>query len=241
MERLDAIDAAQRIVTAHFPTAQAAFLTGSALTTRVTPTSDLDIVVILEGKPAPFRENIREYGWPVELFVQSPESIESFVAKEMRDHCAPTLTMLANGHILVSVDGVAERLQSKAIERLAKGPFSVSTEEMERRRYELTDQLDDLIGVTDSIELLYICQQILVGASELALLSKKQWLASGKWMVRHLALSEPELSIQIFHAIKAVLEAGEKEPLIDLVTEILERVGGPLTEGYHAAGEIPEL
>jgi predicted nucleotidyltransferase len=241
MERLSAIDAAQRIVSARFPDARAAFLTGSALTTRLTSTSDLDIVVVLPGTPAPFRENIREYGWLVELFVQSPASIKYFVAKETSEHCAPTLKMLSDGHILVSVDGEAEQLQSEAIERFAKGPSPISIEEMRRRRYMLTDQLDDLIGATDPTELLYISQQLLIGASELALLSKAQWLASGKWLPRHLALSEPELSVQLSSAIKAVLETGKKEPIEDLVRGILERVGGPLTEGYHVAGEILDL
>jgi len=241
MERLGAIDAAQRIVNARFPDARAAFLTGSALTTRLTSTSDLDIVVVLQGRPAPFRENIREYGWPVELFVLSPASIKYFVAKETSEHCAPTLKMLLDGHILVSVDEEAERLQSEAIERFAKGPSSISNEEMSRRRYMLTDQLDDLIGATDSTELLYISQQLLVGASELALLSKGQWLAVGKWLPRHLTISEPELPIRFSIAVKAVLETGEKQPMEEVVREILERVGGPLTEGYRVAGEIPNL
>ena len=241
MERLGAIDAAQRIVSSRFPDARAAFLTGSALTRRLTSTSDLDIVVVLQGGPAPFRETIREYGWPVELFIQSPASIKYFVVKETAEHHATTLKMLSDGHILVSVDGEAEKLQTEAIERFAKGPSPISIEEMERRRYALTDQLDDLIGATDPTELLYITQQILVGASELALLSKAQWLASGKWLPRHLALREPELPMQLSSAIKAVLETGEKEPIEDVVREILERVGGSLTEGYRVAGEIPDL
>lgn len=241
MERLGAIDAAHRIVSARFPDARAAFLTGSALMARLTSTSDLDIVVILKGRPAPFRENIRAYGWPVELFIQSPASIKYFVAKEASEHFATTLKMPSDGHILVSVDGEAEYLQSEAVERFAKGPSAVSVEEMRRRRYTLTDQLDDLIGATDSTELLYISQQLLLGASELALLSKGQWLASGKWLSRHLALSEPEFSIQLSSAVRAVLENGEKDPIENVVREILERVGGPLTEGYRVAGEIPNL
>ena len=241
MERLDAIDSAQRIVNARFPDARAAFLTGSALTPRLTSTSDLDIVVVLQGRPAPFRETIREYGWPVELFVQSPASIKYFVAKETSEHCAPTLKMLSDGHILVSVDGEAEKLQAEATKHFTTGPSSVSIEEMERRRYTLTDQLDDLIGAADPTEMLYIVHQLLVGASELALLSKAQWLASGKWLSRHLASSEPELSIRLFGAVKAVLDTGVKEPIEEVVREILERVGGPLTEGYRVAGKIPDL
>ena len=241
MERLAPIDAAKRIVSARFPEARAAFLTGSALTKRLTSTSDLDIVVVLQGKPAPFRETIREFGWLVELFVQSPASIKYFVAKEASEHQATTLKMLSDGHILISLDAEAERLQSEATETFDKGPSVMSIEEMRRRRYTLTDQLGDLIGANDPTELLYISQQILVGASELALRSKAQWLASGKWLLRHLALSESELSIQLSSAILALLETGDKEPIKAVVREILERVGGPLAEGYRDAGEIPDL
>lgn len=110
---------------------------------------------------------------------------------------------------------------------------------MRRRRYALTDQLDDFIGATDPIELLYIGQQLVVGASELALLSKSQWLASGKWLPRFLAENDPELALQLNKAIESVISHGEKRLMEITVLEILERVGGPLAAGYHAAGEIP--
>ena len=149
--------------------------------------------------------------------------------------------MLAYGHILVSVDGEAERVQLAAVERLAEGPPPVSDEEMTRRRYVLTDQLDDFIGATDPTELLHISGQLIIGSSELALLSKSQWLASGKWLPRHLALSAPALSTRLVEATKAVISDGDKVPMEVIVREILERVGGPLIEGYRVAGKIPEL
>ena len=240
MERLEALEAAHRVVSARFPDALAAFLTGSARTARITSTSDLDIVIVLRDRPAPFRETIREYGWLVELFVQNPGSIKNFSDAEAKEHRAPTLKMLSDGYILVSVDGEAERLQLAAIERLAKGPSYISVEEMRNRRYALTDQLDDFIGATDPMELLYICQQLLIGTSELALLSKSQWLASGKWLSRHLTASEPELSLRLFDATTAVFATGDKDLLTTLVREILERVGGSLMEGYRVEGEVPD-
>ncbi|MBI3430567.1 MAG: nucleotidyltransferase domain-containing protein [Actinobacteria bacterium] len=145
---------------------------------------------------------------------------------EIADHHATTLKMIEAGHILVSVEGEAERLQLEAIERLKTGPLAISAEELRRKRYALTDQLDDFIGATDPIELLYIGQQLVVETSELALLSKSQWLASGKWLPRYLAESDPELSIQLFKAIEAVITSGEKGPMEVVVLEILERIGG---------------
>jgi hypothetical protein len=239
MERLDALEAARRILNVRFPDARAAFLTGSALTSRITPTSDLDIVVVLKGSPAPFRETIREYGWLIELFVQTRESIKYFSELEIADHHATTLRMIASGKILISLEAEAESVQAAAIDRLKKGPLAISVEEMRRRRYALTDQLDDFIGATDPIELLFIGQQLVVGTSELALLSKSQWLASGKWLPRYLAENDPELALQLYRAIESVISHGEKRLMEIAVLEILERVGGPLAAGYRAAGEIP--
>ncbi|MGH3621564.1 MAG: nucleotidyltransferase domain-containing protein, partial [Sciscionella sp.] len=50
---------AEALVAERFPTALAAFLGGSAGTVLATPTSDLDIVVLLDGDPAPFRQTSR--------------------------------------------------------------------------------------------------------------------------------------------------------------------------------------
>ncbi|MEV5592907.1 nucleotidyltransferase domain-containing protein [Streptomyces sp. NPDC052496] len=49
----DPVLTARELVRNRFPAAQATFLAGSVLTDRWTPTSDLDIVVLLDGPPAP--------------------------------------------------------------------------------------------------------------------------------------------------------------------------------------------
>lgn len=239
MERLDPLDAAQRIVKAGFPNAVAAFLTGSVLTEARTPRSDLDIVILLRGGPAPFRETIREFGWPVELFVHTPTSINYFSNLEAAGHRATTQKMIADGRILVSEEGEAERIQSAAHAYLAVGPPSPSVEEMSRRRYTLTDQLDDFMGASEPTELLYIIGELVTGVSELALLSRLHWLATGKWLPRHLAVSDPDLSRRLLDATKSAITSGKKRQMEVIVHEILERVGGPLKEGYRVGVVTP--
>jgi hypothetical protein len=234
MEPLNALESAQRIVRARFPNAVAAFLTATALTETRTLTSDLDIVVVLPGGPAPFRESTREFGWPVELFVHTPASITHFSKLEAVGHRATTQKMIVDGAILVSVQGEAERIQLAAQEHLSMGPPRPSDAEMRKRRYLLTDQLDDFMGTSEPTELLYIVGELVIGSSELALLSKLHWLASGKWLARHLAVSDSEISERLVEATKSAIANGEKHQMEDIVREILERVGGPLKEGYRA-------
>lgn len=238
MERLDALDAARQIVSTRFPEALAAFLTGSVLTAHRTSTSDLDIVIVLDGSPAPFRESLREHGWPVELFVQTRDSIKYFSELEAKNQSGVTLKMISDGFILHSVDGQAEQIQTEANKLLAQGPPALSEDEMRRRRYLLTDQLDDLIGSTNSTEIMYITQQLLVGCSELALISRKQWLSSGKWLSRNLAIADPDFSDRLYRAARSVLIDEDTESMQAVTREVLKRVGGPLTEGYKVQGEI---
>jgi hypothetical protein len=230
----NALDVAQRIVELRFPDAVAAFVSGSALTDGRTFTSDLDIVIVLRGGPAPFRETIREFGWPVEIFVHTPTSIDYFSTLEAVGHRATTHKMIAEGHILLSVDGEAERVRAAAYTSLSQGPPPPSIAEMNKRRYALTDQLDDFLATTDPTELLFIVAQLVTGSSELALLSKLHWLATGKWLARHLAVSDPDLSTRLVKATKRAVADGEKNQMEGIVREILERVGGPLKEGYRA-------
>ena len=58
---MEPLPAAQALVASAFPDALAAFLGGNVLSARRTATSDLDILVVVPGPPAPYRETIR-YG-----------------------------------------------------------------------------------------------------------------------------------------------------------------------------------
>lgn len=78
---MDPVAAACALVGEQFPAARAAFLGDGVLSPRRTATSDLDVVVVLAGPPAPYRESLRWRGWPVETFVHDRDSLESFVAK----------------------------------------------------------------------------------------------------------------------------------------------------------------
>src|SRR5215472_2708725 len=80
---MDPVEDARALVIERFPDALAAFLGDTVLSTRRTSTSDLDILVILAGPPAPYRESLRFRSWPVETFVHDMDSLERFFG---RDH-----------------------------------------------------------------------------------------------------------------------------------------------------------
>jgi hypothetical protein len=80
--RSDPVAVARELVAERFPVLRAAFIAGSVLTRHRTPTSDLDIVVLLAGPPAPYRVNLRHRDWLVELFVQTEADWHRFADQE---------------------------------------------------------------------------------------------------------------------------------------------------------------
>ncbi|WP_405912883.1 nucleotidyltransferase domain-containing protein [Streptomyces sp. NBC_00963] len=227
----DPVLTARELVRERFPGARAAFLAGSVLTDRRTPTSDLDIVVLLDGPPAPLRENLLYRGWPVELFVQTRADWQRFADQETAKRSSPLLAMCSDGMLLVDRDGLGASLQSEARKRWAAGPPPLSDRERDYQRYILTDLLDDLRGCADPAEQVHLVAHMLQRASELVLLAGGHWLGGGKWLSRRLAAADPGLHRALTEAAAQAV-TGDTNAFAATVTEVLDRAGGPLWDGY---------
>lgn len=231
---MDHVEIARELVRSRFPEARAAFLAGSVLTHRRTLTSDLDIVVLLAGPPAPFRESLAYEGWPVELFVQTEADWRLFAERETAARRSPLLAMCAEGMVLIDTDGLGAALQAESRARMAAGPPPASATELEDRRYAITDSLDDLRGCADPLERTYIVADLLQRASELALLAGGHWLGGGKWLSRRLAAAEPELHSRLTAGAAAAISntPDGNGDFVEAVEEVLELAGGPRWAGY---------
>ncbi|CAM5438459.1 nucleotidyltransferase domain-containing protein [Streptomyces aurantiogriseus] len=235
---MDPVEIAGELVRDRFPEARAAFLAGSVLTDRRTPTSDLDVVVLLTGAPAPCRESLVYRGWPVELFVQTEADWHVYAERETAARRSPLLAMCAEGVLLSDADGLGAVLQAEARQRLAAGPPPASAAELEDRRYGLTDALEDLRGCSDPLERVHLVAGLLLRASELALLAGGHWLGGGKWLSRRLAAADPELHGRLTAGAAAAISnpADGMDDFTGTVEEVLNLVGGPLWAGYSRNG-----
>ena len=92
-DRPDPVTAATSFVAERFPGALTAFVGGGVLTEHRTPTSDLDVVVVLDGPPAPFRETFEHAGWIVEAFVHTRASLDTFWDSDARRRVCSLLRM----------------------------------------------------------------------------------------------------------------------------------------------------
>ncbi|WP_093716046.1 nucleotidyltransferase domain-containing protein [Actinacidiphila alni] len=233
---MDPIKDARAVVEELHPGARAAFLCGSVMTDRRTANSDLDIVVVLDGEPAPYRLSVRERGWPVELLVHTEETWNAFVDREVPLRSSPLMSMCAGGTLLFDTDGVGARLKARAEALVAAGPAPMPEAEVEDRRYALTDLLDDLTSCTDPGELLFISTEIARRTAELALVVHNSWNGAAKWLARRLDEVAPGLAVRLHGAVRQALD-GRTEPLVAVVDEVLDQAGGRLWAGYRRSGK----
>jgi hypothetical protein len=217
---VDPLTDARDLVQARFPDAAWALLTGSVLGPSRTPGSDLDIVVMRADGPG--RESLHFRGWPVELFVQTPDTLAEYLARELAARKPSTHRMLATGVPLLGDPG---ELMARCAHILADGPPPLTPAERDRIRYHLTDLLDDHRHATDPGEREVIGAALWTETARAALAFGGRWLSNGKWLLRELR--------EIDSAFATRWLAARDDPST-LAAEVLARAGGPLFDGYRA-------
>lgn len=233
----DAVALATSFVAAEFADASIAVAAGSRIEGRATATSDLDIVVVTTDSAAPFRATYRHGGLPIEVFVHTVDTLQSWSRREAdAERRSPLLRMCARGVIVWDPDGRGPRLQDEMRRLYEAGPAPLTDTELGWRRYVLTDLRDDLEAPATAgeaaITAANLAQQIATLGCEL----EGWWSGTGKWTLRHLHEADEELATQLESALIAA-GRGEHAPLLDVADALLGRAGGRLQEGFWQSGK----
>lgn len=226
----DPIADARDLVAEQYPTARWAVVTGSVVTPARTPGSDLDLVLLMpedeaEETAAPFRTSDRFRGWPVEIFAHTEASLARFYAKERAVRSVSLARMVARG---VAVLGDPARHQEEAEAHLAAGPQAPTEDEQDRVRYGLTDLLDDLAHAVDPGERDVIAVTLWTTAAQNLLFAENRWDGRGKWLLRELR------ALDAATADGWLAARNDTAATVAFARTVLDRLGGPLFEGYRA-------
>ncbi|MGA9745853.1 MAG: hypothetical protein WBQ50_00195 [Nocardioides sp.] len=243
-DRPEPVEAATAFVAERFPEARVAFVGGSVLTEHRTPTSDLDVVVVLgegvvaaNGLVAPFRETSEHAGWVVEAFVHTRASIDHYIGQDVARR-RPTMMRLCRDTVtLVDLEGAAEEIREAAEAALAAGPPPYDEAELQAVRYALTNLLDDMAGSEREDELVYLANAVVDQVAEIALVAGGRWSGGGKSLARELREAEPDLAERLVNGHRHVVVYGDTAVLHRAAVEVLLRVGGPLLAGYRVGGD----
>jgi hypothetical protein len=246
-DRPEPVEAATSFVASRFPEAAVAFVGGSVLTEDRTPTSDLDVVVVVpeevvvadSGMRAPYRETFEHDGWVVEAFVHTRASLDRYWASDAERRVCSLLRMCLESVVLVDRDGSADGIRVVAATLMAQGPPAYTDAELAAVRYGLTDLLDDMAGCDREDELVYLASAVVQEVATVALVSAGRWAGRGKALARALRADEPDLAERLVDGHRHVVMYGDTVVLHRAAVDVLLRVGGPLMDGHRVGGEPP--
>lgn len=197
----------REILDSRFPDALGGLVAGSTARGDDTPTSDLDLIVLLAGRPAPMRCTERVQGRLVEFFVHTEDSFVAFVDRERLLRRSPLLHMCAHGLVIRDDDGRLARLQDLARDRWAAGPARLTDDELDDRRYRLTALLDDLADETDPVDRAALAAAVFTDVADLALVSRGHWSGTGRWLTRRLREIDPALGERLVAGLRPLFTA----------------------------------
>ncbi|WP_432549096.1 nucleotidyltransferase domain-containing protein [Kineococcus arenarius] len=226
--------AARALVDRHYPEAVVAVLAGSSARGQLTPTSDLDVVLVLPGRACSFRRTLRHEGRLAEVFAYTPDELRRWWDVDAATSRCTLVHMCASGVLLRGERDGGPAMQQQARVFLAAGPPPAGDDELAARRYRLTASVDDLRDATDAGEWQVLAAEVLLEAAQLHLLVRRQWLGSGKWLLRRLRDADPDLAQRLVQAHRHAVCAVQVQPLVQVVEEVLRGGGGSLAEGYGA-------
>jgi hypothetical protein len=228
---------ARDLVTQRFPQARAAWLGGSVAAGTATSNSDLDITVLLDGPPAPYRSSETVDEWPVEWFVQTEDSLLRFCDDDRARRRRPTtMRLVGSAIVLADRDGSGKRLHQLLDAMDRQGPPSPPVEQLENQRYAVTDLLADLSAARNADECLVIAAALLYEAGDFLLATHRRWSGSGRWLLREIKSLDSDhdttYGIQLIRGLRAAA-SNDRLPMRQIVLDILNQAGGPLFSGFH--------
>jgi predicted nucleotidyltransferase len=239
MTRPGPFAAAEGIWRERYAGARVLFLAGSVLRGEATPASDLDLVVVYERLPRARREAFVYAGWPVEAFVNDPETIEHYFDVDRRRGIPSMMRMVSEGVAVPAASDFSERLKRRAARVLEAGPPRWDEGELRHMRYRLTDWVDDIRHPRSDEELVATGAYLYQDLADFFLRARGLWSAHSKTIPRRLREVDAAFAAEFCRAFESLFAGKESGPAIALVEQTLEPFGGLLFEGYerHAPPE----
>jgi len=232
--RIEPEQAAVEFFRERYHGARVLFLAGSVLRGEGTPTSDLDVVVVYDQLPNPYREAFVHRGWPVEAFVHDSETLNYFISEREGRSGVPSLArMVVEGHEVPGPSACSTSLKRLAAKVIAAGPASWSEDETRQMRYRLTDIVDDIRHPCSDEELIACGAQLYEWVADFYFRSQKLWSARRKAIPLRLRVIDPDFAARFVQAFEQLFVTKRPELVIALVEEVLRPCGGFLFDGYR--------
>lgn len=225
---------AVKILRAHYPGADSAFVAGSLMRGQGSATSDIDLVVLHPRLAQAYRESFIFEDIPVETFVHDPETLVWFLEQDRKDGRPALIGMLVEGVLIGPRQDTGHDLKKRAFEIFSAGPPPLNADAIERLRYAITDKLDDLEADRTAAERIAIGAALYPALVELVLRGAGRWNGDGKWHARLLGQMDVSIARQVETAFLGLYDGSDTQAVLRLAQSLLERYGGRLFAGYRS-------
>ena len=214
--------------------AETVFLAGSVVRGEATAHSDLDLVVVYPKVQAAYRESFQHKGWPVEAFIHDCDTLRYFFQKIDRELGRPTLAeMIVEGHEIPGPSEMSTMLKGMAAAALAEGPPGLDEAELQDRRYQISELVDDIRLPRSRHEIVASGTLLYNELADYYFRSRRTWTGGGKALLKRMKKMDPAFARRFCEVFDDLFLNGRPVGVIELADELLKPVGGFLFEGYR--------
>ena len=232
MDKPDFLETARKAIKKHYPDCECAFIAGSVARGEGTKLSDIDIMVIYKSDyQNPHRNSVIEDTWPIEFFVNTPETSDYFIEQDIKSGTHATIHMLLNSIAFPDDNHFVTERRTKAQAVLDQGPPKLSKEDIEDRRYFITDLLDDLDENRAQIDQFGTLAKLYQQTGDFYLRTQNLWSAEGKTLGRLIREANPDFASNFEKSLSSAYQ-GDLSDIRTCVENLLKSFGGRCFEGY---------
>ncbi|MGB3464041.1 MAG: nucleotidyltransferase domain-containing protein [Cyclobacteriaceae bacterium] len=205
-------------------------LAGSHALGNQTDDSDVDLLVFTDDVQIPVITYREMEGYKMEIVEMPKKGALYFMERTAHDSGA-YIFMLSMGKIIRDQDGFLLDMKLWGEQRFLAGPSADNKYyRINRGLIDLTNLLTDLEGDKSASEKALIANEIYHNLFNILFLLHGLWPMSGKWVYRKLNPIYPDLLDRLFQELKISIGTTDYSTIIGIVDELIEPIGGRLTE-----------
>lgn len=232
------IFAAKDLFETRYQGADAVLVAGSVVRGEASTYSDLDLVVIFPSVRAAYRESFTHMGWPVEAFIHDLETLRYFIYRIDQPQGSSTLCeMVKEGMEVPGACKATDQAKQLAAEVLKQGPPMLTFEEIEDRRYGISELVDDLRDPRSRHELNAAAARVYHELADFYCRSRGGWTSAGKGMLKRMKTQDPVMARRFSESFDQLFQFAQPAAVISLAEEMLAPYGGFLFDAYRR--EVP--
>lgn len=232
------IFAAKDLFQGRYSGASAVLVAGSVVRGEASSYSDLDLVVLFPSVRAAYRESFTHMGWPVEAFIHDLETLRYFMYRVDQPQGSATLCeMIKEGLEVPGECAATKEAKLLAVDVLKQGPPALTFEDIEDRRYSISELIDDLRDPRSRHELNAAAARVFGELADFYCRSRGGWTSEGKGLLKRMRTLDPAMARKFSEAFELLFQQSQPSAVIRLSEEMLAPYGGFLFDAYRR--EVP--